>query len=815
MQPFHGSESVFSFRALGAFLAARGALMACACFALVGWMVLDDYGVSPDAHHQRDIALFAVDYALGILEALLPETAGRYGLVLRLLDAVAYGGPDHLQFYGPVAYIGTGHNRFYGPAFELALLAAERVLDLQDSRRIHLLRNFLTHLCFLGAGGYCARLVLRQYGSRCLALCALGLFLLHPRLYAHSFVNTKDIPFLSMYMVALCLAHRALRKDSLAAFALCGAGIGLLSSVRILGVMLFIAVIGLRACDFYYAPNGPARRHVLRTCGLFAAASALTLYAVFPYLWPDPVNRLVNGVITVSQHPQPADDLFRGALMPSTESPPDYVPTWLAITTPPLALLLAGIGVAALLRRVLIQPGTALRNTPVRFELLLLACFVLPLLLVALLESNVYDGWRQMYFLYAPLCLLAVAGLRAVTIALPSRRPWSGGLAGLGLGATLIAAVGIHPHQFDYFNFLVNRATPERLGSQYELDYWGLASRKALDYLRTHQAGSFHINGKATGVLREIKRNWLILPATDRQRIGLDPMQTDFYIQMRPGRNRLAVYAPVITRQVYNNVLYHVITLNLDRADASVAAPYRAAYRAATAAPPAVRAPFDVYLDARAVTYVRTPCQVADTLPKFTLHVTPADPRHLPVETQRHGFENMDFYFFRRGVRFGDTCMATTPLPDYAIKRLQVGQWLAAEDRILWRAEIAVPMAPSALETYRATYAELATVEPDLRSEFDVYVTSEAVFYAKAPCRVEDTAAKFVLHVVPAWTWSLPRARRALGFDNLDFQFDWQGAHFDGQCLARAALPPYAIKQLRVGQFQQGVVWQGEIPFRR
>ena len=200
-------------------------------------------------------------------------------------------------------------------------MAAERVLDLQDSRHVHLLRNFLTHLFFLGAGGYCARLALRQYGSRFLALCALGLFLLHPRLYAHSFVNTKDIPFLGMYMVALCLAHRAFRKNSLAAFALCGAGIGLLSSIRIPGVMLFIAVIGLRACDCYYAPDGPARRHVLRTCGLFAAAGALTLYAVFPYLWPDPVNRLVNGLIVLRQHPQMAEDLFRGGLIRNPPPP--------------------------------------------------------------------------------------------------------------------------------------------------------------------------------------------------------------------------------------------------------------------------------------------------------------------------------------------------------------------------------------------------------------------------------------------------------------------------------------------------------------
>ena len=88
------------------------------------------------------------------------------------------------------------------------------------------MRHFLTHLFFLAGGWCCAWLTFRRYGSRGLALCALGLFLLHPRLYAHSFFNSKDLPFLSLCMMALCLMHRAFRKDTLAAFALCARASG-------------------------------------------------------------------------------------------------------------------------------------------------------------------------------------------------------------------------------------------------------------------------------------------------------------------------------------------------------------------------------------------------------------------------------------------------------------------------------------------------------------------------------------------------------------------------------------------------------------
>ena len=778
------SGSVFSFRAVAAGLASRSALLACACCALAGWGVLDDYGIGPDEANQQKIARATVDYVADMPDALRQDPDRYYGSVLEL--------------------------KYYGPVFELALWAAERVLGLQDSRAVALLRHYLTHLLFVGAGWCCARIAFHLYGSRALALCALGLFVLHPRLYAHSFVNSKDLPFLSLFMLALYLLHRACRRDTAAAFALCGVGVGLLTSVRVLGAMLFVAALALRACDAIGAADGPARRRVLRTGGLFAAVSALTTYVTFPYLWPDPVGRFIEVFTLMNRHPVENDDLFRGALVPYTEVLPDYIPVWLAITTPPLALLLASGGAAALLRRVAIQPGAALRNTPERFGLLLLACFVLPLLLVVLLRSNLYNGWRQMYFLYAPLCLLATAGLQAAAGALPARRSRLYGAAGLGLGATAFAMAGLHPHQSDYFNFLVNRAAPERLAAQYELDYWGLTSRAALDYLRVRHAGSVYINKKPGG---EFERNQRLLPAADRARIALDSTRADFHIQVRPGPYRLDVYAPVYARRAYNNVLYNVITLNLERADADTTQRYRAAYRAATAAPPAVRARFDAYLDARAVTFVQAPCRVEDTLPKFILHVFPVDPRRLPASARAHGFDNWDFDFFRRGVRFKDACMAQVPLPAYAIQRLRVGQWIAAENRTLWQTDIAVPRSP---EAYRAAYAALAPAAPAVRAAFDVYVTPEAAFFAKSPCRAADTEAKFILHVVPRRRRHLPPARRPYGFDNQDFQFDWQGAHFDGHCLARAALPAYPIRQLRVGQFQSGdsprMLWQAEIP---
>ena len=102
-----------------------------------------------------------------------------------------------------------------------------------------------------------------------------------------------------------------------------------------------------------------------------------------------------------------------------------------------------------------------------------------------------------------------------------------------------------------------------------------------------------------------------------------------------------------------------------------------------------VRADWDVYRNGRKLTYLKQPCTPSDTQAKFVLRVIPADPSVLSRTRQRYGFDNLGFYFDRRGVRRGDQCMAIAHLPNYAIGRIRVGQWISAENRTVWDAEFA------------------------------------------------------------------------------------------------------------------------------
>ncbi len=561
---------------------AGSVLLALAGLAGVGGAVLDDYGVATDEPIQYYIGHATVDYMLGDAETLRP--------------------PD------------PPHNRFYGVVFEVPLVLVERLLDLTDSRAIHLSRHLLTHLFFLVGGYCCARLVSHLFHSRWLALVALLLFVLQPRLYAHSFVNTKDIPFLVLFLGALFLIHRAWRRESLGAFALCGVGVGVATNLRIMGVLLFAVVVVLRAGDLFRAWSQAMRWHILTTGTVFVVASVLTLYAVSPYLWGDPLA-FGEAVAVLAQHPQPGSTLFQGEGVGWPDIPAYYIPTWIAITTPPGVLLLGLVGAVSVIHRGLRSPGAVPGDPVARFGLLLVACLVLPVVAVIVVNANLYHDWRQVYFLYAPLCLLAVFGLRwlASICPRPGLRPSVYALAAAGLAGVVVATVSIHPYQQVYFNALVDRTTPDSLGTQYEMYFWGTIHREGLEHLLhrypTASPRSLKIGGPK---LYHVRPNQILLPGTVRHRFSFvhGDKGGDFHLFDHPSASRFGLpFAPRLhTGQVYHSTILAVTALNPARVNPATTAAYRAVARAG----PVSRPGLALYLDGRTLTGMKTACRPAD-----------------------------------------------------------------------------------------------------------------------------------------------------------------------------------------------------------
>ena len=432
-----------------------------------------------------------------------------------------------------------------------------------------------------------------MFDNRWVALLAMLLFLLHPRLYAHSYFNSKDIPFTVMFLIALYLMHRAFRRDTAEAFVLLGVVVGLAVNVRPFALLLVPAVLAMRGLDWRFVGDGAQRRRILVAGGVFVASALAAIYVSQPYYWGNPL-RFFDSFGELARHPTLVDNLFQGQIVRSDAVPAEYIPVWFGISTPAATLLLGIAGVAAILWRVWRTPGRVLRNDELRFLFLLLACFALPIVVAIVLQSHIYNGWRQMYFLWGPFCLLAAAGMHCLSRpgrGLKLMRRMAGyGLVAAGLGGALYAVVSLHPHQQIYFSWLADRVIPGELGQQYQMPYWLGHYQQGLEYLlERYPDGTLNVMDWPRPRRKEVQTH-LTLPAAERERFAMvdDLWAADFQIGMEKhtrGRE-MAADPAVYQRRAYGGVYLTVVAPRLVwgaglRPGEEV---YRAAYRRVTAA---------------------------------------------------------------------------------------------------------------------------------------------------------------------------------------------------------------------------------------
>ena len=633
-------------------------------FAAIGLRIVDDYGVSLDEPLKHNLAVQTAAYVLDGDQALLHNWIRSDGIV-----------------------------------FELGLLAITRLLGLEDSRDVYLGFHMMSHLFFLLSGIACAVLSFRVTGSRVAACVAFLVFVLHPRLYAHSFFNYKDVPFLGFFMISLLSIQRAFHKDTLAAFVLCGACLALAFNVRIMAFVLVFAVVGMRGLDWWFAESRRERRHVLATVAAFLAVAAALAYATWPQMWTDPMAGLVAALRWMLKTFR-VYALFEGGVVWMGDVPRWYVPKWFAMTTPLTTLLLGLAGTVAALSRLRKRPAEALRNTPVRFECLcLLATWGAVAFLVAT-EANVYHAWRPVYFLFAPFAVLAAFGTRAMLAMLRVRtvRAAAGVGAVAATASTAVAMAETHPYQNVYFNALVDRETPEHLGRRYDMDYWATSYREGIERLSERHAGApVHLSSWTKW---HVMATANILPAAVRERLVIGPEGViDYYVtnhrEYHTGINLArSTFAPVVySRQVYGSTIMSVVALNVEMAGEEVAERYRRALQTAVSGTLVADGPVQVFLDDLQLHVVQQRCVRRVLAGRVDLRIQGQGRSAGDGPVARGGrgsgeWLRMEPDFGTNGALVDGTCWITTRLP-WRPDRLRLRGYML-EGSELWRLDVAL-----------------------------------------------------------------------------------------------------------------------------
>src|SRR5690606_23440144 len=223
---------------------------------IIGVLTYDSYGVGWDDQKQRETGIVNYDYIFHQDDSLL-----------------------------------TYVDRDYGPVFEILLIVGEEKLGLTDTHDIYLFRHLATHILFLIGALFCFFLVDLLYKNKALAALAFLMIILHPRLYAHSFINTKDIPFLAMFFVSFYFLALALRRKQFFYFVLLGISVGLTINLRIMGIMILLIAPAFLILDIIIEKKWKRNGIHLLT---FLGTSLFTLYSTWPFLWSAPINNLLE-----------------------------------------------------------------------------------------------------------------------------------------------------------------------------------------------------------------------------------------------------------------------------------------------------------------------------------------------------------------------------------------------------------------------------------------------------------------------------------------------------------------------------------------
>lgn len=444
-----------------------------ALYLAVGLLAFDDYGISRDEDHNRRNGQVSARYATG-----------------QVAQVLGIRSPTELE-----TEIHTYRDRDYGVFVELPLYFLESALGLDDSRETYLARHLATFLIFWGASIAFFFLVKNRFGRWWIALIGCALLIASPRIFAHSFFNSKDIGFLSVFIVAVYTLQRLRSDPSVLNVALHTVASAAAVSTRIVGVLIpaiTLAVIGLDHVSRTAATD--QRRKAASVTLAYLAGLALLTTAFWPYLWSGPIGNFAEAFRNMSRFRWESTVLYRGEFMLSSELPWHYVPVWIGATTPILYLALFGLGTGSLLRAVWTSKGRAWRERSDSEDLIYLTLLLVPIASAIVLGSVLYDGWRHMYFVYPVFLMIALRGVWVCARAV--RRSDGSSRRRLALGVTAAAVVVVsilgtvrwmivnHPHQQVYFNTLAgdgNMLADD--GPRFELDYWALSYREGLEYL--------------------------------------------------------------------------------------------------------------------------------------------------------------------------------------------------------------------------------------------------------------------------------------------------------------------------------------------
>ncbi len=386
-------------------------------------------------------------------------------------------------------------------------------------------------------------LVKRLTDSRLFSLLAVGALWLSPRFFAESTYNNKDVVALACVLISMYFGYmfyEAKEKDILFSV-LFGASSAFCTNVRITGIVLF-GLIGLAyiiKVTFFDKWSG---KYLLK--GVIAIAFfAISFYLLTPAMWHGHVASFIKYVTVESasfsrwdNYLLAAGEIFKPSIRPI---PWWYVTAFMFVTVPPLVTILFLIGAVTVTAGLFLKREDKEKTDNIFvFSIFLFLVSILIFSIVS--HTNLYNGWRQLYSLYASVIITGVYGVKCLydrLIVSKNARPIKavfGFAIAIQMAGCLLFICINHPHEYAYFNIFAGKNVEEK----WDGDYWGVGTREVFEELH-ERFGSCTVSSFDNMMLvlteqylgEEILSNIEVVDFPDSEYIALNRTYSEYYVR--------------------------------------------------------------------------------------------------------------------------------------------------------------------------------------------------------------------------------------------------------------------------------------------
>ncbi len=392
-----------------------------------------------------------------------------------------YDRPDHPDYFANRDYAVRHAHHIWGLGHTLASatkwLFYTKLGLLGPIDAQHAAIGFCSLLLFIGIYLFSARWLTPLTG-----LLAVLLLMTHPRFWAYSHYNIKDIPEAVFYSLTLLTFAHGIYSQNKKWLIITSLLWGVSLAIKANALFLPLTAFPFLLLAIHELPAGERLKAFYRNMLAFFPLAALS-FVVLLILWPYLLKDFPDGLI---MHLRFLNE--RGL-----EGPPHWniYPLLNGIYTTPIPTLIAAfVGALALIFHSFKTESRSIRRSLV--VMLFLWC-TLPVLRVSIPYARDFDVIRHWIEFLPALCLIAAFGAQQIIILLKRSLPLnlsfvcSPIICALLVLPSIFWSVKNNPYQYVYYNSLIGGLGGAQQKNMPEsCDYWAVSYREAINWLNEH-----------------------------------------------------------------------------------------------------------------------------------------------------------------------------------------------------------------------------------------------------------------------------------------------------------------------------------------